>query len=298
MATTGDLVRLFTAIAENDSGSIKKIASQIAEGEFKRGKTSAARMLLSALEVVAKDNSFSDVVFPQVNQFLRRIDSTATLKKLFCRPKTREELVSIIEEQLAKHELKSNGLQPRNKILLYGPPGCGKTFAATAIGNELRLPVYLVQFDSLIGSYLGQTSQNLRQLFDFAEKVPSVILIDEVDAIAFQRGNPNDVGELNRIVISFMQQLEHLNPAGLIICSTNLFKSLDSALTRRFDLAIEFPGPTANEKKQFAVSQARKYGVQNTGSIGKNSASFAEIENKIKAVARKRIVATNRKGEG
>src|SRR5208283_5165649 len=120
-----------------------------------------------------------------------------------------------------------------NKILLHGPPGCGKSLTARAIGHELSLPVYTLRFNAIVGAFLGQTAQRLRQLFEFASTTSCVLLIDEIDALGKRRGNPMDVGELDRIVISLLQELEHSEPKGLLIAASNLARSLDEALWRR-----------------------------------------------------------------
>lgn len=100
--------------------------------------------------------------------------------------------------------LEARGLKARNKILLTGPPGCGKSMTARALATELALPFFIVRLDAIIGAYLGQTANNLRELFAFATDTPCVLLIDEIDALGKQRGASLDVGELDRIVIAML----------------------------------------------------------------------------------------------
>ncbi len=125
---------------------------------------------------------------------------------------TREELARLNLEWYHRVRLMERGIARRTKLLFHGPPGCGKSLTASALAKELQLPVYLVRFDAVIGAYLGQTAIHLRQLFHFAETTPCVLLFDELDALGKRRGNPTDVGELDRIAIALMQELEHTTP--------------------------------------------------------------------------------------
>jgi AAA+ superfamily predicted ATPase len=146
-------------------------------------------------------------------------------------------------------------------LLFHGPPGCGKSLTAKALANELGLPLFLVRFDAVIGAYLGQTAIHLRQLFHFAETTPCILLFDELDALGKRRGNPTDVGELDRIVIALMQELEHANPQGMIVGTSNLAKDLDDALWRRFDFTLEFKAPNQKALTSFARRVATEMNV-------------------------------------
>src|ERR1041385_4434797 len=145
-----------------------------------------------------------------------------------------------------------------------GRPGCGKSAAAAALAAETKLPGFLVRFDSLIGAYLGQTALRLREVFSFAEQTPCVLLFDEVDALAKRRGSPMEVGELDRIVIAFMQELEHARGQGFVVATSNLPKALDDALWRRFDLRIAFPKPSSKALGRFAERRSREFGIRAT----------------------------------
>ncbi len=138
-------------------------------------------------------------------------------------------------------------LKPKQKILLYGHPGCGKTMTAGRIAKNLRLPLLKVRFDSLISSYLGESSMNLRAVFDYCKREPVVLLLDECDFIAKSRTINNDVGEIPRIVNMLLLLLDEYNSEGLVIAATNLEISLDEALFRRFDDVIEIPLPSEKE---------------------------------------------------
>src|SRR5512140_524290 len=157
---------------------------------------------------------------------------------------SRTTLVGLIEEHRRVGDLRRHGLEPRRRVLLHGPPGCGKSMTARALAHELALPAFLVRYDALIGAWLGQTAQRVQDVFRFAREVPAVIVVDEVDALTRARGRSNDVGEMDRVLIAFLQNLEHEPLAGLLVATTNVAGHLDAALWRRFDVVLELPRPS------------------------------------------------------
>jgi len=169
-----------------------------------------------------------------------------------------------------------------------GPPGCGKSFTAQAIANELGLPHYTVRFDAVIGAYLGQTAIHLRELFRFASNNPCVLLFDEIDALGKQRGNPLDVGELDRIVIALMQELEFSETQGIVIATSNLPENLDRALWRRFDLILHFPKPTKSELAGYTKRIRAKFGLKRRlVKRGVKTGTYADAEKHVEAEARR-----------
>ncbi len=144
-------------------------------------------------------------------------------------------------------KLNSLGIGVSNTLLLYGPPGCGKTKCAYLIAKELQLPLIVARLDSLISSYLGTTAKNIRTLFEFAQKTPCVLFLDEFDAIAKARDDSNELGELKRVVNSLLQNVDAMSNDSLLLAATNHEHLLDSAVWRRFDykLEIEFPDSDA-----------------------------------------------------
>jgi SpoVK/Ycf46/Vps4 family AAA+-type ATPase len=196
----------------------------------------------------------------------------------------------VVKEWQHRARLLERGILRRSKLLFYGPPGCGKSLTARALGTELALPTYVVRFDAIIGAYLGQTAIHLRELFRFAEGTPCIILLDEVDALGKRRGNPLDVGELDRIVISMMQELEHCNVQGLVIATSNLPAHLDQALWRRFDLLVEFPKPTQRELGPYSAKLAAASHTRLSPALKSKIAvakSYAEAEQLVVDEARR-----------
>jgi SpoVK/Ycf46/Vps4 family AAA+-type ATPase len=152
------------------------------------------------------------------------------------------------------------------------------------------MPHYIVRFDAVIGAYLGQTAIHLRELFRFVSNTPCVLLFDEIDALGKQRGNPLDVGELDRIVIALMQELEFLDTQGIVIATSNLPENLDRALWRRFDLTLHFPKPTKPELAEYIRRIGSKFGIGFGREMPKRlrtAGTYAEAERLVEAEARR-----------
>jgi len=169
--------------------------------------------------------------------------STALLNDLVFPPPMTSRLLGIVEEVGHWPALDAAGVPRRNRILLHGPPGCGKTSIAAAIAGELGWPLVTTRIDSLISSYLGETAGNLRSLFDFAASAPCVVLLDEFDSLGKLRDDPTDHGELRRVVNAVLQLIDTYRGPSLVVAATNNPEVLDSAIWRRFDEVIDVPLP-------------------------------------------------------
>lgn len=156
-------------------------------------------------------------------------------------------------EYAARDRLAVHNLHYRQKILLYGVPGCGKTLGAERLAWNTGLALVKVQFDSILSSFLGDTAKNLRKIFEEVSQTPCVLFFDECDSIIRTREDEKDVGELKRVVNTFLQVLDEYPENGLIVMATNLTKSLDSAIWRRFDDAIELPKPGKREVQSLLI---------------------------------------------
>jgi len=156
----------------------------------------------------------------------------------------------IEREYMSRDRLAEYGLIPRRKILLYGAPGCGKSMGAERLAWNIGLPFFKVQFDTLLSSYLGESANNLRSIFDATQQQPCVLLLDECDFIAKSRTYGQDVGEMFRLVNMLLSLLEDYQAPGILVATTNLENSLDKALFRRFDEVLEITRPGANEIAQ------------------------------------------------
>lgn len=181
---------------------------------------------------------------PRNNQSLATlIDYKKLRRNMILNKETEERFASIEKEFLAKNRLAKYSLKPKRKILIYWAPGCGKTMSAERVARNVWLPLLKVNFDNLISSYLWETANNLRSIFEVIKQVPCVLLLDECDIIAKSRLAKNDVGEMSRIVNMLLMLLDEDTSDWLIIATTNLEESLDKALYRRFDDVFEIKLP-------------------------------------------------------
>ncbi|MBA0177505.1 AAA family ATPase [Pectobacterium carotovorum] len=170
------------------------------------------------------------------------------------KPKLREKTIKKIEEFITfvkrSQELKNAGIGITPSMLLFGPPGCGKTLAAHHIASELNLPLITARCDSLVSSYLGSTSKNIRQLFDYASQKPCVLFLDELDSLAKARDDQHELGELKRVVVSLLQNIDTLPEETVLISASNHESLLDSAIWRRFEYRIPVELPDMRVRKE------------------------------------------------
>ena len=274
------LKRLFRAIASNDQEAIDKLTYLVIEEERKKGHTLLANQLENITKKNQKDKSVSEngsssLILPKQESDLSSFPSSASdiqtlstlpkskrvdtplvtfvprekLRHHMILPQTVEKRFQRIEkEYAARDRLAHHGLRYRQKILLFGVPGCGKTMGAERLAWNTGLSLLKVRFDAMVSSYLGETASNLRSVFDLAYQNPCLLFFDECDSIAKSREDTQEVGEIKRVVNTFLQMLdEYESYSGLLVAATNLNKSLDTALWRRFDDVIEVPLPGKKE---------------------------------------------------
>jgi SpoVK/Ycf46/Vps4 family AAA+-type ATPase len=188
----------------------------------------------------------------------------------------------VILEYKKKNELLKYGYLPKSKLLFWGPPGCGKSLTAKYLGQELGIPVGHLNLSSIVSSLLGETSTNLQKVFEVAKEKPCVLLIDEFDSLGKFRDDPNDVGELKRIVNSLLFIIDGwFSSNSILIAATNHSYLLDPALWRRFDDIVYFPLPEISDRNKYLKRILS--GVKFGGSIESISEkleglSFADIE--------------------
>ncbi len=267
------LKRFFRAIASSDQRAIEKLTCLVIEDERRKGH----KLLADQLENISKKSqnskptpsrkpeSFASETNPSVPDNLKSLSELPSSKRfniplvtVIPREKLRHHMVlpeniekrfrRIEREYAARDRLAHYGLCYRQKILLYGSPGCGKTLGAERLAWNTGLPLIKVRFDAMVSSFLGETASNLRLVFEDAAKNPCLLFLDECDSIAKSREDHQEVGEIKRVVNTFLQILEEYQPpSGLLVAATNLNKSLDTALWRRFDDSIEVPKPGEKE---------------------------------------------------
>lgn len=256
MASAEQLKALLKSHINRDDRQFYSVAMQVAAHEAKVGHGKLAMELRDMIDA-AKAHAASDEQQHKLVPLARPRGELASLLSVTY-PKNRltdmvldaqatEQLQRIMKEQRMFARIREHGLSPRRKLLLVGPPGTGKTMTASALAGELGIPLFLVRLDALITKFMGETAAKLRQVFDAIAEVRGIYFFDEFDAIGSQRGLANDVGEIRRVLNSFLQMIEHDQSNSLIIAATNHPEILDYALFRRFDDVIEYHLPTPDQ---------------------------------------------------
>lgn len=273
------LVRLFRTIEGDPNENIIKVAEKIIADEASKGHTKLANKLS---EILKKNINAYQSFRGELKTILPKGISIPTdrrynvpLATSVDREKLRHEMVLPIDvdgkidriekEYVARERLKLHGLKPKQKILLYGAPGCGKSMTAERIAYNVGLPFLKVSFEAIVSSYLGESALNLKKLFDAVQNFPCVLLLDEFDFIAKSRSNGQDVGEMHRIVNILLNLLEDFDAPGILIATTNFKGIIDFALFRRFDEIIEMPRPAEKEIERLlrqSLSGMQTKGIQ------------------------------------
>ena len=157
----------------------------------------------------------------------------------------------LVEEQQRQELLRSYGLEPRHRVLLSGPPGNGKTTLAEGLAYELMVPLFVVRYEAVVGSFLGETSGRLKRLFDFARTHHCVLFFDEFDTLGKERGDTHETGEIKRVVSSLLLQIDGLPSHVVVVTATNHAELLDRAVWRRFQLRLTLSAPTLSQRTQW-----------------------------------------------
>lgn len=266
---SGDQVKaLLRSYCEGDNGHFLSVATQIAAEAARQGKGHLAKDIRDIVEEVKRKQAEGHL---NAVPMARPVGELAGLL-IASYPKTKLsemvldeatilQLQRVVQEYRQLEHLRSHALSPSRKLLLVGPPGSGKTMTASALAGELKLPLLSVQLHSLITKFMGETAAKLHAIFQAMQQTRGVYLFDEFDAIGGDRSSKNDVGEIRRVLNSFLQFLEHDNSDSLVIASTNHIRLLDSALFRRFDNVIFYGLPTAVQVRSLVENRLHRFGI-------------------------------------
>jgi SpoVK/Ycf46/Vps4 family AAA+-type ATPase len=280
--------KLFQAFKDHDESAFYRTAEALIENELAANHHALASDLQKALgnrplkqiaqnglKLLPKDRRSGEELVVLEESF---IDSTQIVLNQI----TKAKIDRVLDEHRKRQQLAKYGYLPKTKLLFWGSPGCGKTFTAKYLAYELGLPIGVLRLSAAISSFLGDTASHLQRVFNLANTTPMVLLLDEVDAVGKNRDDPNDVGELKRVVNSLLQAMDSFNSSkSVIIAASNHQYLLDPALWRRFDDLIEFPLPSKAERDIYL--QYLLNGVHFDGSLeniakNMNLLSYADIQ--------------------
>ncbi len=255
MANGDQLKALLRSFAEGDDRHFYSVAMQMAAHEAKQGHGKLAEEMRELIDAAkARRNAGpADNAIPiarpkgELASLLSVSYPSKRLSEMVLSQPLLDALQQVLKEQRHLTKLRSHGLHPRRKLLLVGPSGTGKTMTAATLAGELGIPLFVVRLDALITKFMGETAVKLRQVFDAMASTRGVYFFDEFDAIGSQRGMANDVGEIRRILNSFLLMIEQDDSSSVIVAATNHPDILDEALFRRFDDVIEYHVPAREE---------------------------------------------------
>jgi SpoVK/Ycf46/Vps4 family AAA+-type ATPase len=302
MARSDLLINLVKAGVNGDTGTFRRTVDAIVAEE--RGKQH--NVLADQIErVVRTPNGNALLNVPRhategsqrAKDFISEVMPRRKLDELVLPDTTKLATQQLIEEQQRSNLLRSHSLEPRHRILLVGPPGNGKTTLAEAIAESLAIPLFVVRYEGMIGSFLGETAARLKRVFEYARTTPCVLFFDEFDAVGKERGDKHETGEIKRVVTSLLMQIDDLPSYVVVIAATNHSELLDRAVWRRFQLRLLLPAPTQKQLTQFLQLLAEKAefnldvsAAQITKSLGR--VSYAEAEEFLLNVMRRKILTS------
>ena len=251
MATAEQLKALLKSHVTGDEERFRATALQIAAQSARSGNTQLASDLRKLLEDARR---MAPAGVPRAVPIARPVGELAgivtasypstKLSDMVLSRVVHKSLVEVVRQYRQRDRLKHHGLSPKRKLLLVGPPGCGKTMTAYALAGDCQRPLLFVQLHGLITKFMGETAAKLHLVFDSMVSTHGVYLFDEFDAIGSKRSALNDVGEMRRILNSFLQLLERDDSDSIIVAATNFVGMLDEALFRRFDEVVQYSSPT------------------------------------------------------
>jgi SpoVK/Ycf46/Vps4 family AAA+-type ATPase len=250
MANSRQMIALLKSHVRHDEQEFLSIAMEMAAHEARQGHGQVAEILKNLIDEARRQPKSSTgkpvLMLPnrtELTGLLMTTEPETRLSDMVLPEALASRLQRILMEQRQQTKLRENGLRPRRKILLVGPPGSGKTMTAAALAGELKLPLSTILLEGIITKFMGETASKLKLVFDAMAATEGVYLFDEFDALGARRNQTNDVGEIRRVLNTFLQLLEKDDSLGLIIAATNHQELLDRALFRRFDDVLEYKLP-------------------------------------------------------
>ena len=281
MATGSQIKALMESHAEGDESRFYSVASQVAATEARKGHDRLATEIRGLIDQERRraklpqpktlSDSVVDISRPsgEASELMELATTQQEMRDLVVSKEVQEAIECGIDEQYHIAEIKSHGLSPHKTFLFTGPPGCGKTMAASVIANSLDLPLFTIRLDAVISRFLGESSTKLRSVFSTIEKTRAVYLFDEFDSLGLERGGSQDVAEMRRVLNAFLVFIEKYQGNSIVISATNHAESLDLALFRRFDSLIEFSMPSTDQCEKALKLRLQNVKVPKSLNLGK-----------------------------
>jgi SpoVK/Ycf46/Vps4 family AAA+-type ATPase len=270
VATAEQLKALLKSHVAGDDERFRAIALQIAAHNARKGNVQLAQELRNLLDEARRPQASAGV--PRAVPIARPVGElaglltasypTTQINDMVLPRAVHDALDEAVRQYHQRDRLRHHGLSPKRKLLLIGPPGCGKTMTASAIAGECSLPLMFVQLHSLITKYMGETAVKLHLVFDAMVQTRGVYLFDEFDAIGSTRSARNDVGEIRRILNSFLQFLERDDSDSIVVAATNFAGMLDDALFRRFDDVIRYALPDTTMARALVENRLSAFDIR------------------------------------
>ncbi|MCG5497160.1 AAA family ATPase [Ectothiorhodospira variabilis] len=264
MARSDLIINLVKASVRGDVADARAVAEAIAADERSKKHSGVADRISRALDTPQPPQRNGQAHTPGIrvrdgSGGVQRSEPRRPLSSLYLDESIYKACDELIEEQRRADVLRAYGLEPRHRLLLAGPPGNGKTSLAEAIAYELALPLFTVRYDAVVTSYLGETAQRLRRLFDFVRTEPCVLFFDEFDAIGKERGDIHETGEIKRVITTLLLQIDDLPSYCVLVGATNHPELLDRATWRRFELRLSLNAPSSKQMIKYFHDQLNEF---------------------------------------
>ena len=284
MARSDLILNLVKAAATNDQAQIQRTVEALAADErAKNHMVLADRLIAQMRNTNGVSRSIPAATVRTGGPLVQERIPSRSLDSLILPFEASLAVSELVEEQHRADLLRSFNLEPRNKVILTGPPGNGKTSLAEAIAHSLNVSLLQVRYEAVIGSYLGETAQRISQVFELARSRQCVLFFDEFDAVGKERGDTHETGEIKRVVSSLLMQIDSLPSYVVVVTASNHAELLDRAVWRRFQLRLNLPPPTVIQIEEwfrrFEYNAKHDFGISPKSlSQRLKGLSFAEVE--------------------